>query len=76
MKVITTAHALRLLGNSIRGMHQVHTRQIYIGAIQPITTYGLASFWKFKNGGGINELSPPKFIVKTDPDATDVDNPA
>ena len=32
-KAIAATHALRLLGNSIRGMHQAHTRQIYIGAI-------------------------------------------
>jgi len=32
-KAIATTHALRLLGNLIRGMHQIHARQIYIGAI-------------------------------------------
>ena len=32
-KAMTATHALRILGNSIRGMHQSHTRKIYIGAI-------------------------------------------
>ena len=56
-KAITAAHALKLLGNSIRGMHQVHARQIYIGAIHPIATYGVMSFWKSKNRGLLNLLT-------------------
>src|SRR5258708_2534495 len=32
-KALTATHALRILGNSIRGMHQAHARKIYIGAI-------------------------------------------
>ena len=43
-KAITTAHALCLLSNSIRGMHQTNARQLYQGAILPIATYGFPSF--------------------------------
>ena len=32
-KALTATHVLRILGNSIRGMHQTHARRIYIGAI-------------------------------------------
>ena len=32
-KALTATYALRILGNSIRGMHQAHARKIYIGAI-------------------------------------------
>src|SRR6266436_2617339 len=49
-KALTATHALKIVGNSIRGMHQEHTRRIYIGAIHPIATYGLPIFWKSKNG--------------------------
>ena len=44
-KAITAMHALRLLGNSIRGMHQMHAQLLYIGAILPVATYGLAAFF-------------------------------
>ncbi len=56
-KALTATHALRILGNSIRGMHQAHTRKIYIGAIRPITTYGLPIFWKSKKGKNLTTLS-------------------
>ncbi len=56
-KAMTAMHALRILGNSIRGMHQSHARKIYIGAIQPIATYSLLVFWKSKNGKNLKALS-------------------
>ena len=49
-KALTATHTLKILGNSVRGMHQEHTRRIYIGAICPIATYGLPIFWQSKNG--------------------------
>src|SRR5260370_34938116 len=36
-KALTAMHTLRILRNSIRGMHQVHARQIYIMVICPIS---------------------------------------
>ncbi len=56
-KAITATHALRILGNSIRGMHQTHARRIYIRAIQPINTYGLPVFRKSKNGKLLTTLA-------------------
>src|SRR5260370_2711150 len=56
-KALTAMHTLRILGNSIRWMHQVHARQIYIGAIHLITTYGLPVFWKSKNRQLLNTLN-------------------
>ena len=56
-KALAAAHALRLLGNSIRGMHQTHARRIYIGAILPIATYGLGTFWKSKSGRILNTMT-------------------
>ncbi len=57
-KAMMAMYTLRILGNSIRGMHQSHARKIYIGAIQPITTYGLlAVFWKSKNRKNLKALS-------------------
>src|SRR5258708_2696668 len=55
-KAMSATYALSILGNSIRGMHQVHTRHIYIGAIQLIATYGLPVFWKSKNGKLLSTL--------------------
>ena len=45
------------LSNSIRGMHQTHARRIYIGAILPIATYGLGTFWKSKSGRILNTMT-------------------
>ena len=56
-KAITAAHSLRLLGNSIQGMHQLHARQLYIGAIIPVATYSLPVFWKSKGGKILNLLT-------------------
>src|SRR5258707_14060874 len=56
-KALTATHALRILGNSIRGMHQAHARKIYIGAIHPIAMYGLPIFWKSKNRKLLTALS-------------------
>src|SRR5258708_18336263 len=55
-KAMSATYALSILGNSIRGMHQVHTRHIYIGAIQLIATYVLPVFWKSKNGKLLSTL--------------------
>ena len=56
-KAITAAHSLRLLGNSVRGLHQTHARQLYLGAILPIATYGLPIFWKSKRGRVLTTLT-------------------
>src|SRR5258708_18660589 len=56
-KAIRAAHALRLLGNSIKGIHQTHARQLYNGAILPVATYGLPVFWKSKNGKVLSALT-------------------
>ncbi|KAF8315541.1 uncharacterized protein EI90DRAFT_2946268, partial [Cantharellus anzutake] len=47
-KAASAAHALRMLGNSERGLHQTHLRQMYIGAVLPIALYGLPVFWRSK----------------------------
>ena len=43
-KAIGAVHTLRLLGNSVQGIHQTHARQLYYGAIVPIATYDSAYF--------------------------------
>ena len=55
-KAIGAAHALRLLGNSIQGIHQMHARQLYYSAILLVATYGLHIFWKSKNGNVLSSL--------------------
>src|SRR5258705_459792 len=44
LKAIRAAHTLRLLGNSIKGIHQTHARQLYYGAILPVAKYELSVF--------------------------------
>src|SRR5258708_6663934 len=56
-KAIGAAHALRLLGNLLKGIHQTHTRQLYNGAILPVATYGLPTFWKSKKGKVLSSLT-------------------
>ena len=56
-KAMAATHALNILGNSIRGMHQSLARQIYIGAIRPIATYGIPVFWKSKSGKLLSTLT-------------------
>src|SRR5258708_12818137 len=57
-KAMMGKEKIRIIGKSIRGMHQSHARKIYIGTIQPITTYGLlAVFWKSKNKKNLKALS-------------------
>ncbi len=53
---MTAAHSLRLLGNSERGIHQTLWRQLYYGAILPITLYSLPLYWKSWNGQILNHL--------------------
>ena len=38
-----------MLGNSTRGLNQMHLRCIYLGAILPIATYGSVAFWDGKS---------------------------
>lgn len=38
--------ALSILGNSTNGMHQIHLRNIYEGAVIPIMTYASPVWWK------------------------------
>src|SRR5258708_7335245 len=56
-KALSATHVLRILGNSMRGMHQIHARNIYIGAICLVTTYRLPIFWKSKNGKNLTTLT-------------------
>jgi hypothetical protein len=44
-KAASAAQALWMLGNSERGLHQTHFRQLYLGAILPIAFYGFPVFW-------------------------------
>src|SRR5258708_33137541 len=46
---ITASKALRMLGNSTSGMNQLCLRQIYLGAVLPIATYGSIAFWDGKS---------------------------
>src|SRR5258708_16535782 len=45
-KAMTAAHTLRLLGNSETGIHQTMWRQLYYGAILPISLYTLPLYWR------------------------------
>jgi hypothetical protein len=56
-KATSAAHALRMLGNSERGIHQTHLRQMYLGAILPIALYGLPVFWRSKSGAILKKLT-------------------
>ena len=56
-KAIVAAQALRLLGISIRGMHQMHARQLHTRAILPVAAFGLPIFWKSKKGRTLNLLT-------------------
>ena len=44
-KASRATEALRMLGNSTRGLNQLYLRQLYLGAILPIATYGSIAFW-------------------------------
>ena len=55
-KAMSAAHALRLLGNSERGIHQTLWCQLYYRAILPIALYGLPLYWHSKNGQTLNQL--------------------
>src|SRR5258708_18329449 len=48
-KASKATEALWMLGNSTNGMDQHCLRQIYLGAILPITTYGSVAFWNGKS---------------------------
>ncbi len=56
-KAMTAAHSLKLLSsNSERGIHQTLWRQLYYGAILPITLYGLPLFWRSCKGLILNQM--------------------
>src|SRR5258708_19347279 len=46
---ITASKALHMLGNSTSRMNQLCLRQIYLGAVLPIVTYGSVAFWDGKS---------------------------
>ena len=48
--------ALRMLGNSARGMNQLYLRHIYLGTILPIVTYSSVAFWNGKSSNIWNTL--------------------
>src|SRR5260221_2081330 len=48
-KASRATKALRMLGNSTSGMNQLCLRQIYLGAVLPIATYGSVAFWDGKS---------------------------
>src|SRR5258708_9252367 len=48
-KASRATKALRMLGNSTSGMNQLCLRQIYLGAVLPIATYGSIAFWDGKS---------------------------
>src|SRR5260370_5155045 len=48
-KASRATEALRMLGNSMCGLHQWYLRQIYLGAVLLITTYGSIAFWDGKS---------------------------
>ena len=44
-KASIATKALRMLGNSTRGLNHLYLRQMYLGAILLIATYGSMAFW-------------------------------
>ncbi len=48
-KASKATKALRMLGNSTRGLNQTYLRQLYIGAILPIAMYRSMAFWDGKS---------------------------
>src|SRR6266481_3864782 len=48
-KASRATKALRMLGNSTSGMNQLCLRQIYLGAVLLIATYGSIAFWDGKS---------------------------
>src|SRR5258708_3965264 len=48
-KASKATEAIRMLGNSTSSINQLCLRQIYLGAILPITTYGSMAFWDGKS---------------------------
>ena len=56
-KATITAHSLKLLGNSIQGMHQSHVQQLYISTILPVATFSFPTFWRLKGGKILNTLT-------------------
>jgi hypothetical protein len=56
-KAASAAQALKMLGNSVKGLHQTHLRRMYQGAILPIALYGLPVFWRSKAHAITNTLS-------------------
>src|SRR5260370_30128191 len=47
-KASRATEALQMLGNSTCGLNQQHLRQMYLGAVLPIATYGSLAFWDGK----------------------------
>ena len=48
-KASRATEALCMLGNSTSGINQLCLRQLYLGAILPIMTYGSVAFWNGKS---------------------------
>src|SRR5258705_13273033 len=48
-KASRVTEALRMLGNSTSGINQLCLRQIYLGTVLPIATYGSVTFWDRKS---------------------------
>src|SRR5258706_14583925 len=48
-KASRATKALQMLGNSTSGINQLCLRQIYLGTVLPIATYGSVAFWDRKS---------------------------
>src|SRR5260370_13829372 len=48
LKASRATKALQMLGNSTCGIHQHYIRQMYLGVVLPIATYGSVAFWDGK----------------------------
>src|SRR5258708_39309658 len=48
-KASKATEAIHMLGNSTSSINQLCLRQIYLGAMLPITTYGSMAFWDGKS---------------------------
>ncbi len=55
-KASRATEALHMLGNSISRMNQLCLRQIYLGTVLPIMTYGSIAFWNGKSSAVKNTL--------------------
>lgn len=49
-KAANAVGGLRMLANTVRGLHQYHLKLLYLACILPIVTYGVAVWWSGKKG--------------------------